>query len=68
MRIDTLEKVHDKQRAPIKAYDKQNALEVVYGEQEVFVEAYIEQKTPEKVRNKEIALEGHRCLKIMRSQ
>ena len=60
MRIDTLEKVHDKQRALIEAYDKQKALEVVYGEQEVFVEAHIEQKTPEKVQNKEIALEGHR--------
>ena len=47
MRIDTLEEVHDKQKAPIE----------VFGEQEALVKAYIKQKTHEKVRNKELALE-----------
>ena len=49
MRIDTLEEVHNKQKAPVKAYDKQKAPEVVYGEQEALVEAYIEQKIIEEV-------------------
>ena len=57
MRIDTPEEVHDKQKAPVEAFDKHKALEVVYGEQEALVEAYIEQKTPEEVRNKELVLE-----------
>ena len=56
MKIDTPEKVHDKQNAPMEAYDKQKAPKVIYGEQEALVEAYIEQKTLEKVRNKELAL------------
>ena len=44
-RIDTPEKVYDKQKAYVEAYDKQKAYEEVYGEQE----------NPEKVRDKEIA-------------
>ena len=43
-RIDTLEKVHDKQKASIEAYDKQKALKEVYGKQKALVEAYIEKK------------------------
>ena len=45
MRIDTLKEVHDKQKAPIEAF----------GKQEAFVEAYIEQKTPKEDRNKRIS-------------
>ena len=52
-RIDTLEEVHDKQKAPIDAYDKQKDLDEVYGEQEAPVEAYIEQESPKEVRDKE---------------
>ena len=49
MRIDTLEEVHDKQKAPLEAFDKQKAPEVV-GEQEALVEAYIKQKTREEAQ------------------
>ena len=57
MRIGTPKEDHDKQKAPVKAFDKQKAPEVVYGEEEALIEAYIEQKTLEVVRNKELALE-----------
>ena len=57
MRIDTLEEVHDKKRAPVKAFDKQKAPIEAFGEQKALVEAYIEQKIPEEVQNKELALE-----------
>ena len=62
MRIDTPEEVHNKQKAPIEAFDKQNAPIEVFGELEALVEAYIEQKTPEEVRNKELALEEAQVL------
>ena len=57
MRIDTPKEVHDKQKAPVEAFDKQKAPKVVYGEQEALVEAYIEQKIPKEVRNKKLVLE-----------
>ena len=49
MRIDTSEKVHDIQKAPVEAYDKHKALEEVYGKQEAPIEAYIKQETPKEV-------------------
>ena len=48
-RIDTPEKVYDKQKALVKAYDKQKALEEVYGEHKAPIETYIEQETLEEV-------------------
>ena len=33
-RIDTLEEVHDKQKVPLQAYNKQKTLDKVYGERE----------------------------------
>ena len=76
MRIDTLEKVHEKkkkkkrapveafgeQKAPVEAFDKQKAPIEVFSEQKALVEAYIEQKTPKKVQNKELALEEAQVL------
>ena len=44
-------------RAPIEAFDKQKAPIEAFGEHEALVKAYIEQKTPEEVQNKELALE-----------
>ena len=70
-RIDTLEEVHDKQSASIEAYDKQKVSEEVHDEQEAqeaLAEAYIEQKTPKEIQNKEISLKRHKYLKITRSQ
>ena len=57
MRIHTPEEVHDKQKAPVKAYDKQKTSEEVYGEKEALAEANIEQETPEKVIDKKAAPE-----------
>ena len=54
MRIDTPEKVHDKQKASVEAFDKQKAPVEAFGEQEGLVEAYVEQKTLEEFRNKRI--------------
>ena len=51
-RIDTPEKVHDKQKALVEAKDKQKTPEEVYGEQKALTKAYIEQKTPKEVQNK----------------
>ena len=42
MKIDSLEKVHDKQKAPVHTFDKQKAHVEAFGEQEALIEAYIE--------------------------
>ena len=45
-RIDTLEEVHDKQKAPMETYDKQQAPEEAYNKQKAPEEAYNKQKAP----------------------
>ena len=62
MRIDTPEEVHDKQKAPLEAFDKQKAPVEIFGEQEALAKTYIEQKTPEEVQNKELALKEAQVL------